>query len=112
MEETRMIDLKVVIGKPYLYVHQGECQHIVTFVKIWRNSEEDKQTTDFYPSDIFTPVLRKKKCKICTIFPAQWTVVDDPLIGDSISYLCPKCLDSLHSESTVEYKKYKYSHDD
>jgi len=34
MEDTRFLDLKVRIGFPYLYCHQGDCEHIIKFFKI------------------------------------------------------------------------------
>eukprot|EP01091_Cochliopodium_minus_P016418 TRINITY_DN6141_c0_g1_i1.p1 TRINITY_DN6141_c0_g1~~TRINITY_DN6141_c0_g1_i1.p1 ORF type:complete len:386 (-),score=109.24 TRINITY_DN6141_c0_g1_i1:91-1137(-) len=113
MENTRFLDLKMVIGKPYLYVHQGDCEHLLTFVKVWRISDDDKPTLDFYPQKVFAPVYRKKKCKVCDVFPSEWVAVDDPLFGDAVSYACTKCYENLHSGSNnIAFKKYKYSHEE
>ena len=34
MEETRFLDLKIQLGVPYMYQHQGNCEHIITFLDI------------------------------------------------------------------------------
>ncbi|XP_067355036.1 snRNA-activating protein complex subunit 3 isoform X3 [Channa argus] len=34
MEETRFIDLKVKVGFPYLYCHQGDCEHLVIITDV------------------------------------------------------------------------------
>lgn len=34
MAETRFIDLSIHIGKPYLYCHQGDCEHIMVFTDV------------------------------------------------------------------------------
>jgi hypothetical protein len=34
MEDATFGDLAVRIGTPYLYVHQGDCQHIITITDI------------------------------------------------------------------------------
>jgi len=31
MEIARFIDLTARLGQPYVYVHQGDCEHIVVF---------------------------------------------------------------------------------
>lgn len=34
MEDTRFVDLKVKVGFPYLYCHQGDCEHLVIITDI------------------------------------------------------------------------------
>lgn len=34
MEDTRFIDLKVKVGFPYLYCHQGDCEHLVIITDV------------------------------------------------------------------------------
>ena len=34
MEDTNFSDLNVRLGQPYLYEHQGSCQHVVVFSDI------------------------------------------------------------------------------
>lgn len=34
MEDTRFLDLKVKVGFPYLYCHQGDCEHLVIITDI------------------------------------------------------------------------------
>lgn len=34
MEDTRLADLKVKVGFPYLYCHQGDCEHLVIITDV------------------------------------------------------------------------------
>ena len=34
MEDTKFLDLNVQLGVPYLYQHQGNCEHIIIFTDI------------------------------------------------------------------------------
>lgn len=34
MEDTRFLDLKVKVGYPYLYCHQGDCEHLVIITDV------------------------------------------------------------------------------
>ncbi len=34
MEDTLFVDLTVKLGHPYLYFHQGDCEHIMVFSNI------------------------------------------------------------------------------
>ena len=34
MEDTKFSDLKVKVGYPYLYCHQGDCEHLVLITDI------------------------------------------------------------------------------
>jgi snRNA-activating protein complex subunit 3 len=34
MEDTRFYDLKVKVGYPYLFCHQGDCEHVVIITDI------------------------------------------------------------------------------
>ncbi|THD18014.1 snRNA-activating protein complex subunit 3 [Fasciola hepatica] len=39
METTMLRDLSVYIGKPYFYVHQGNCEHAIVFLDVHVKSE-------------------------------------------------------------------------
>lgn len=34
MEDTRFLDLRMKVGFPYLYCHQGDCEHLVIITDI------------------------------------------------------------------------------
>lgn len=34
MEDTRFVDLTIKVGFPYLYCHQGDCEHLVIITDI------------------------------------------------------------------------------
>ncbi|XP_068233606.1 uncharacterized protein Pbp49 [Palaemon carinicauda] len=49
MHETRFIDLEIRLGFPYVYVHQGNCEHLIVFTDVrmtlWRSAEQCSATT-------------------------------------------------------------------
>lgn len=34
MEDTKLLDLQVKVGFPYLYCHQGDCEHVVIITDV------------------------------------------------------------------------------
>ena len=34
MESVKFEDLKLRIGQPYVYMHQGDCEHVLTFTDL------------------------------------------------------------------------------
>mgnify|MGYP002153712715 CR=1 FL=1 len=34
MEDTTFLDLTLQLGQPYLYMHQGDCEHLIIFSDI------------------------------------------------------------------------------
>ena len=34
MEDTKFMDLKIKVGFPYLYCHQGDCEHLVIITDV------------------------------------------------------------------------------
>lgn len=71
MEDTLFNQLSIRIGAQYLYCHQGNCEHLVVFTSLRLISDNDNINKHAYPIHTFQSKIRRKKCKICDIYPAK-----------------------------------------
>ncbi len=57
MEDTTFGDLSIRIGSPYLYTHQGNCQHIITFTDLRLRNISDPDNALAYPLLVYLRLL-------------------------------------------------------
>jgi len=89
-------DLTIRMGAQYLYVHQGNCEHIITFNDIRLLNEQDNQNKNLYPLHIFQCKIRRRKCKICDIYSAKYVTFGDRMAQDNPCFFCELCYRPLH----------------
>ena len=99
MEDTCFKDLNIRLGYPYLYCHQGNCEHIVVFKDMRVITENDPQDVRRYPFKINEACKRQRKCSVCNIHMIKWMTVNDALAFEDPSFFCEKCFDYLHYSS-------------
>jgi snRNA-activating protein complex subunit 3 len=56
MSEVRIIDLKLRIGCPYIFVHQGHCEHLMIFTDLRLMNVNDNHDLEEYPVTIYDSV--------------------------------------------------------
>ena len=71
MQSTRFIDLKLRLNCPYLYVHRGDCQHILMFSELRLLHAEDRRNATAYPLQTFQSRIHRMKCRVCKVYPAR-----------------------------------------
>ncbi|KAL3866364.1 hypothetical protein ACJMK2_043669 [Sinanodonta woodiana] len=112
MEECTFLDLKIRLGQPYVYVHQGDCEHIIIFSDIRLLSSEDPQDTREYPFLTFRIRSRRNVCKVCMTRTAKWVVYDSEYAPENPCFFCDQCFRPLHYDingiKKGEFKAYKY----
>lgn len=92
MSETTFLDLKVRLGYPYVFLHQGNCEHILIFTDVRLHHKND------VPDPLRFPLLRGQasklsvKCVICSLNLANWIVLDEPRLPIAIAHVCHRCL--------------------
>eukprot|EP01130_Rhizamoeba_saxonica_P016505 TRINITY_DN7645_c0_g1_i1.p1 TRINITY_DN7645_c0_g1~~TRINITY_DN7645_c0_g1_i1.p1 ORF type:complete len:365 (-),score=81.50 TRINITY_DN7645_c0_g1_i1:103-1197(-) len=98
MEESRFIDLALSINKRYVYRHQGDCEHIMVFEEVRRikPNNGDVMVRSEYPLHVFQCKTRRKKCRICNIYPAKCVVYGDVLSPDNPTFYCDYCYRPFH----------------
>ena len=96
MEETRFQDLVLSVGTPYLYVHQGDCQHTIVVTEIRQVQSYDCRFQSAYPLQVFQCKIRRKKCRICDIFASRYVTYNDKLAPDNPCFFCDNCYVDFH----------------
>ncbi|XP_063728217.1 snRNA-activating protein complex subunit 3-like isoform X2 [Symsagittifera roscoffensis] len=88
--------LTLQLGKPYLYLHQGTCEHVwmVTSVRLYH--PHDMQSYSDYPRVTGVGYFHRRKCLACAQYAASWMLVNDELLPRSPCFLCERCLRELH----------------
>ncbi|XP_027872066.1 snRNA-activating protein complex subunit 3 isoform X1 [Xiphophorus couchianus] len=96
MEDTRFLDLKVKVGYPYLYCHQGDCEHLVIITDVRLAHRSDCLDTDLYPLLTHKNRLVTQKCSVCHVFIGRWYTTRDQFAPSDPCLFCDKCFRMLH----------------
>nr|XP_028568389.1 snRNA-activating protein complex subunit 3 isoform X2 [Podarcis muralis] len=99
MEDFTFNDLNIKIGFPYLYCHQGDCEHIVIITDIRLIHRDDCLDRSLYPLLTKKHWLWTKKCFVCKMYTARWVTNDDSLAPEDPSFFCDVCFRMLHYDA-------------
>eukprot|EP01100_Stratorugosa_tubuloviscum_P005139 TRINITY_DN2335_c0_g1_i2.p1 TRINITY_DN2335_c0_g1~~TRINITY_DN2335_c0_g1_i2.p1 ORF type:complete len:485 (+),score=169.70 TRINITY_DN2335_c0_g1_i2:64-1455(+) len=113
---TSLNEISVRIGMPYIYMHQGDCEHVIVFNDIRFVTDQDNQNGRAYPVLTFRSKIRKRKCNVCDIHPAKFVTFEDKLAPESPSFFCQKCYQQLHYDFEGrllydDFEVYPYFHE-
>ncbi|KYQ93004.1 hypothetical protein DLAC_05608 [Tieghemostelium lacteum] len=96
MENTTFNDLSLSLGEKYLYCHQGHCEHLMVFEELRMLNINDQQDINLYPIIKYQSKLRRRKCKVCDIYPAKYVTYGDPNVPESPYFFCDECYRAFH----------------
>ncbi|KAM9314282.1 snRNA-activating protein complex subunit 3 [Pholidichthys leucotaenia] len=96
MEDTRFADLKVKVGFPYLYCHQGDCEHLVIITDVRLAHGSDCLDKKQYPLLTYKNRIATQKCAVCNIFISRWYTTNDQFAPSDPCHFCDKCFWMLH----------------
>ncbi|XP_032070298.1 snRNA-activating protein complex subunit 3 isoform X2 [Thamnophis elegans] len=99
MEDYTFNDLNIKIGFPYLYCHQGDCEHIVIITDIRLIHRDDCLDRSLYPLLTKKHWLWTKKCFVCKMYTARWVTNEDSLAPQEPSFFCDVCFQTLHYDA-------------
>ncbi|XP_053147095.1 snRNA-activating protein complex subunit 3 [Hemicordylus capensis] len=99
MEDYTFNDLRIKVGFPYLYCHQGDCEHIVVITDIRLIHQDDCLVRSFYPLFTKKHWLWTKKCFVCKMYTARWVTNEDSLAPQDPSFFCNVCFQMLHYDA-------------
>ncbi|XP_061626790.1 snRNA-activating protein complex subunit 3 [Phyllopteryx taeniolatus] len=99
MEDTKLVDLKVKVGFPYLYCHQGDCEHIVIITDVRLTHKDDCLDRKFYPLLTHKHRVSTQKCAVCYTFIARWCTTGDQFAPSHPCLFCDKCFRMLHYDA-------------
>ncbi|NXD73626.1 SNPC3 protein, partial [Eolophus roseicapillus] len=96
MEEYTFNDLSLKIGFPYLFCHQGDCEHIIIITDIRLIHYDDCLDRSLYPLLIKKHWLCTRKCFVCKMYTARWVTNNDSLAPEDPCFFCDVCFQMLH----------------
>ncbi|KAJ8336158.1 hypothetical protein SKAU_G00395010 [Synaphobranchus kaupii] len=96
MEETTFRDLKIKVGYPYLYCHQGDCEHVVIFTDIRLAHRDDCLDRKLYPLLTYKHRMISRKCAICNLYISRWVTSNDSLAPTDPCLFCEACFRTFH----------------
>ncbi|XP_034543815.1 snRNA-activating protein complex subunit 3 isoform X1 [Notolabrus celidotus] len=99
MEDTRFADLKVKVGFPYLYCHQGDCEHLVIITDIRLTHANDCLDKKLYPLLTHKHRVVTKKCAVCHVYIGRWFTTNDKVAPSDPCLFCDKCFRMLHYDA-------------
>ncbi|XP_018427263.1 PREDICTED: snRNA-activating protein complex subunit 3, partial [Nanorana parkeri] len=99
MEDYTFNDLNIKIGFPYLYCHQGDCEHIVTITDIRLIHRDDCLDRNLYPLHTRRHWFYSRKCYVCRLYIAKWVTRNDSFAPDDPCFFCDVCFKMLHYDS-------------
>ncbi|XP_015928419.1 snRNA-activating protein complex subunit 3 [Parasteatoda tepidariorum] len=96
MEKTKFIDLNLQLGYPYVYVHQGNCEHFIVFSDLMLFGSHHNNNRNEYP--LYTVPKPKKcvVCMVCHIHIAAWIVFNNQRVPETPFYFCKSCFFSFN----------------
>ena len=106
----------MVRGKPYLFCHQGDCEHLLTIRSVRLAHADDPRRAESYPLRTLDGRRFRRKCSMCDVFEARHVTYGDRLAPCSPCFFCETCHDTLHLDAKGaplydEYERYEYHHE-
>ncbi|XP_077488212.1 snRNA-activating protein complex subunit 3-like [Amblyomma americanum] len=92
MEDVTFDELELRLGYPYVYVHQGSCEHLLVFSDLRMHHTHDSQHLQDYPFVVKTfPVGKRVFCNLCRKSPAKWVTIGNRRVPDDPYFFCAVC---------------------
>ncbi|XP_036095101.1 snRNA-activating protein complex subunit 3 isoform X3 [Rousettus aegyptiacus] len=99
MEDFTFNDLHIKLGFPYLYCHQGDCEHVVVITDIRLVHRDDCLDRTLYPLLTKKHWLWTRKCFVCKMYTARWVTNNDSFAPEDPCFFCDVCFRMLHYDS-------------
>jgi snRNA-activating protein complex subunit 3 len=103
MEETKFEDLTIRLGYPYLYLHQGDCEHLFCISDIryvQNNSHLRSMKFPFVTAPCYGRKEDNLKCYMCKIGPPHWYTRDNTRLPVDPFFFCESCFKSFNYDKS------------
>ncbi|CAG2158360.1 unnamed protein product [Oppiella nova] len=113
MDETKFSDLEIQLGYPYLYQHQGDCEHILVFsdIRLLKPSVDSMDSND-YPKIVSTNRRTQVRCGMCNLNTAKWITFENQRLPENPFFFCETCFYSFNYDKddnkVNSFKAYPY----
>ncbi|CAG9769375.1 unnamed protein product [Ceutorhynchus assimilis] len=104
--------LKPRFGYGYVFIHQGNCEHVVCFSDARLLQNCDDLASNKYPKVVFSRRIHNHICFMCSDVHSSWLVVGSDRLTVKNAFLCTECCKSymfLNGEKIGKFKLYPLS---
>lgn len=111
MATTKLEDLKLRLGYPYVYQHMGDCEHIVVFSDARLLTKNDSMVRKDYPYIKGVHRITQRNCGLCDSEIGKWVVMDSERVVHDCTYFCDACFKAYNfvdGKKIGEFKAYPY----
>ncbi|XP_066585077.1 snRNA-activating protein complex subunit 3 isoform X2 [Prorops nasuta] len=111
LEHTRIDSLTVRFGFPWVYQHQGSCEHLIVFSAARLINENDEQAVAAYPRVQRIKPSGTKYCMMCSDLSVSWITTDNDRVPHDLAYYCDTCFRSFNYIDGIKignFKAYAY----
>jgi snRNA-activating protein complex subunit 3 len=113
MEETNFADLEIQLGYPYLYLHQGDCEHVMVFsdIRLLQPFGDSMDASD-YPKIVSTNRRTQIRCGLCNLNTAKWITYGNKRLPEDPFFFCESCFYTFNYDKNEEkigsFRAYPY----
>ncbi|CAG2100113.1 unnamed protein product [Medioppia subpectinata] len=113
MESTKFSDLEIQLGYPYLYQHQGDCEHILVFsdIRLLKPGVDSMESID-YPKIVSTNRRSQVRCGMCNLNTAKWMTFHNQRLPQNPFFFCETCFYAFnydkHENKIGSFKAFPY----
>ncbi|KAK9298466.1 hypothetical protein QLX08_008244 [Tetragonisca angustula] len=111
MEDCRLDSLCLRFGFPWVYKHQGGCEHLIVFSDARFINCDDELGISVYPRIVRLRPMSSKLCMVCGVYVVQWITMDHERIPHNPCYFCNGCFKSynyIDNKKVGKFKAYAY----
>ncbi|RWS15657.1 snRNA-activating protein complex subunit 3-like isoform X1 [Dinothrombium tinctorium] len=113
MESTKFEDLEIQLGYPYVYVHQGNCEHLLVFTDLRLFvPQSDSRCLKDYPKILATNKRIPIKCGGCNLNTAKWLTRGNKRLPEEQFFFCDTCFRSFNydenNKKIGEFQAYSF----
>ncbi|XP_021940845.1 snRNA-activating protein complex subunit 3 isoform X2 [Zootermopsis nevadensis] len=96
MEKTKFEALTVRLGYPYVYQHQGNCEHLIVFSDLRLLHVSDSLSLQNYPCCRSISSANARYCMICNYYVARWITFENERVPFDPCFFCEHCFRSYN----------------
>ncbi|XP_015428875.1 PREDICTED: snRNA-activating protein complex subunit 3 [Dufourea novaeangliae] len=111
METCRIDSLFLRFGFPWVYKHQGGCEHLIVFSEARLINCDDDLAVSTYPQIVRLRPISSKFCMICGVYNVQWITLEHERIPHNPCYYCDSCFKSynyIDNKKVGNFQAYAY----
>ena len=111
MENVRLDSLSVRLGYPYLYTHQGDHEHLFSFIDIRLLGPGDPQSVSEYPLIRSVGYQTGRYCMVCQTTIANWVTMDNSRLPEDPFFWCNNCyakFNFIDRKRVGSFKAFRY----